>query len=134
VTLFLSPPLFINSDSGPGYLFDLTHNTNLQSIAINMLDHQGDIHGNFVPNIFTTISSSRLTHSEIYIWAKAMNNINYINWKHLDHILDQPRFIGLKELLVIMLDPFLVDFDSYGCKISEQMPSQERRGVLKFEY
>ena len=99
-----------------------------------MLFHEGDIHGNFLPNSFTTINSSRLTHAKIYIWVKDINDIDTINWRHLDHILDQPRFISLKELLVIMHHPFLVDFDAYGCEISEQMPSQERRGVLKFEY
>ena len=113
-------------------MLDLTHNTNLQSIAIDTLLHPGDIDETLIPNIFTTVNSSRLTHAKILAWVEHMDDINCINWKHLDHILDQPHFLSLKELIILIRHSFRVDFDACECKISEQMPSQNRRGVLKF--
>ena len=74
-----------------------------------------------------------LTGAELEIWVDDEDNIGWLDWKRLAHVLNQPHFTCLKKLRIAMVYPPPLDHEACRLKIVEEMNVLDKRDVLEFE-
>lgn len=113
-----------------GDFIDLSHNTELRSLHLLILDLRDDMMP-WVPRVLSQIAAPHLEKLQFDLWLYSPSQLLTAHWDEISWMLAHPRYLSVREITFVHRG--YMNIDQASVVLRRRFEALDRRQVLSIE-